>query len=171
MNLLGQGQELAVHLLGHLLQQWDIEADAGLLHLFEDRDQRDLDALEEVPGCRLCELRRQQISQAPGDIGILAGIAGHILDRHLTHRALAPARADEVGDGDFLDLQMLQGEGIQIVLAPGGIHHIGGHHGVEVHALQLNAMTAENQHVVLDILTTFEDRRVLQDWLQTASST
>ena len=81
---------------GDVREELRVEPDAAVLHAREDRDERHLHLAEDVLHLPLDELGLDVLPQAHRDVGVLAGVGGHVGNRHLGHRDLVLALADQV---------------------------------------------------------------------------
>ncbi len=63
-------------------------------------------------------------------------------------------------------IQKIEGNLIQVVRPFGRVDQIGGHHGVEKHAVERDAATIEYEPIILDVLADLLDARIFQQRLQ-----
>ncbi len=110
----------------------------------------------------LLQLRHQNICGHQGDIGILAGIRHGFLQEHLIKRQSIFAFAGNFLIGDCFMAQKIQCDLIQIVGSFRGIQQVGGHHGIKYDAVQLNAMTVQDDPVIFYVLADLFNCRILQ---------
>ena len=150
------GQHLAVHL------------DAGALHLADDRHQRAFHRLVQRQHLRFAQARLQQPVQPPGDVGILGGVLGCLVQRHLVEGDLILAAAGDLLEGDGLVVEMQLRQLIHAVAMQPAFQHVGDQHAV-IHRCHLNGhipVVAEDQPVIFHIVADLDNRGVLQHRLQ-----
>ena len=164
VNALFEIDQLPIHVRAEAVQIRHVEADAVEFHVGEHVDQRNLQVV--VEAAQILQLRFQQLGQAPGDVGIFAGVLGHFVARHLIHAFLVLALADQIGDGNHLMLQMLLGQDLHAVDAFAGMQQIIGDHRIAGDAGQVDAVLAQHLHVVLDVLIDLGDAGIFEDRLQ-----
>ena len=146
-----------------LLQTLEIEGHSLVLHIGKHAQQRHLELVKELPETFRFELRRQQFVEPPGDVGIFSGVFRDLVELDLEHGDLLLPLADQVADGDGLQSEEVTGESIHRLGAALGSQQVGGDHGVEGDALQLDSGLAQHDEVVFDVLPAFADGRILQD--------
>ena len=112
-------------------------------------------------------LRAQMLLDAEGEIGVLAGIFGRLVQRHVGKRDLLRAFAAQAFVGDGGQLQPAFGQFVQPVPQV-AFHNIRSQHRIARNALQGNAVVGENVLVVFHILADFAQLRVFQKRLQAA---
>ena len=113
---------------------------------------------------RFCglDLRPQDPADLEGVVGVLAGVGRHGLDGGLVHRQDLLAFSDDVRDRDGREMEISQGEPVEVVLAPVRFQEIGQDHRVEIDAADVDALAFEDDEVVLDVLADLPDARILE---------
>ena len=71
------------------------------------------------------------------------------------------ARPDERLRRNLLQIQVFHRQSVDAVLPRGRVDQVGSYHRIEIHAVHIHAVTAQNEHVVLDILTALANPRIL----------
>jgi hypothetical protein len=137
------------------------------LHAFEHRHQRHLDLAVHARQAGLRgQLRRQFAVQAQGDVGVLGGVGGGFLERHLREGNLLRALAGHVLVADGRIAQVTRGQRIHVVALPAGVEHEALQHGVLGVAAHRHAVAAEDVKVVLAVLADLGSLRVFEDRAQ-----
>ncbi len=72
INFLGESTNFSFRFLGHLLEQVTVHLDPMLLHASEHRNQRQFDFFKQFPQLLFLKLRKQNILELKGEIGLLA---------------------------------------------------------------------------------------------------
>jgi hypothetical protein len=130
-----------------------VDRHACPLHLYKDVDQRQLDLVVQLAQHgRLVELFAHHLEQPPGDVRVLAGVAGDVGQRHAFHRDLVFAGADELGRRDLLEVEQVGREPVDAVLHARRVQQEGGDHRVHDHAAQRHAERLHREDVVLDVV-------------------
>jgi hypothetical protein len=84
-----------------------VDADAVPLHVAEHRDERHLDAPEQILEVRLLrESRREQLEEPAGHVGVLARVLGDLLQGNVGHRDLVAPLPDEVRRRDLAQVEV-----------------------------------------------------------------
>ena len=81
-----------------------------------------------------CELRPQRLVQPQRDVGVLGGVLGGALHRHLVEADLLGALAGDVLVVDGVDAEVVLRQRIHVVARGGAVQHVGLEHGVVAHA-------------------------------------
>ena len=87
---------------------------------------------------------------------------GGALQRHVGKADLRGGAADQVGDGDRAEAKIIGGECIHAVGEAQESMTVGCDHGVEIHAVELQAEVAEGVDVVLEVLAELFDGSIRQ---------
>ena len=115
------------------------------------------------------EARLQHHPQPQGDVRVLGGVLRRLVERHLAEglvRLLGAGRVlQDLLEGNAGVPQVALGKRIHPVLAAAAVERIGEQHGV-VEGAELDAVPAQHEAVVLEVLPDLEDRWVLQQRLQ-----
>ncbi len=162
VNLPGQVLELALKLFRHIPQAADVDRYAGLLHLCEDRDQREFDLLAQLDHPLLLEFGREGFVELEGHISILTGVVRERLGGNVPEQFPILARSREVVIAHSLVLKIFLCERIQVVPAV-RTEDVVGDHRIEPDPIGPDPILREDQHVVLDVVADFSDCRILQD--------
>ena len=125
------------------------------LHFGQHIDQRHFDPREELLKAGLCQLGFQHAGESQRNVGIFGGIAGNLTDGHFVHPPLPTARPNELADGNRLVVQIAPGKFIERVAALPRFQEVIGDHRVELHAAQLDAVIAQDDQVILQVLSDF----------------
>ncbi len=141
-----------------------VDGDAVEFHIGEDRDEWDFDVvIEFLEGGVLCQLGAEELSESEGDVGIFGGISGDLFEGALIHADLVFSFTDEVGGGDFLEMEEVESEAVDAVEDSAGVEEEGGDHGVEVDAAEVDAGVAHDEEVVLDVMADFFEVGVFEE--------
>ena len=100
--------------------------------------------------------------QAQGGLGICGGIGSRLCDRHLRHRALVLARADQFLDVGHALAQPGAGQVLQSQVARTGIEHPFGHHRVEGQWCHADAVARQHDEIVFQVMPDFGDAGIRQ---------
>jgi hypothetical protein len=107
----------------------------------------------------------EQHPESQRDVGILGGVMGGSVERHLVEGDGALARAGDFLVGDGLVAQMFLRELVHAMAVEAAFQGIGHQHRV-LDRRHLDAETAEDQEIVFEILADLEDGDILQHRLQ-----
>ena len=103
------------------------------------------------------QLRGHLVGEAVRDVGVLAGVGGRRLDRHLGEGNLLGALAAKIGVFDGRHPEILLRQVVHPVAPAAREQEVGGEHGVEQGAANLIAGLFEHRDVVFDVLADFLD--------------
>jgi hypothetical protein len=123
--------------------QWDFNL---AIHAFQRRFTR--------------QLRRQHAMQTQGDVGILGGVAGGVVERDLRERDLLGALAGDIGVLDRVVAQIPPGQRIHVVATGAGVPDETFEHGVVSVTSHFDAVATQHVQVVLAVLAEFFLRRI-----------
>ncbi len=132
MDLGLEAAALVAELLAELLEEPDVDADAGVLHPREHRDQRPLDALVEVDELA----RRERFVERVGEPGQHRDPTAGLVRTAL---AVEVERALDLVGRRELEREVPQREIFELVLPLTGIEQVRHHRGVEIEGVQLLA--------------------------------
>ncbi len=148
--------EPRLDLLSHSLKEVSVQPDAVVLHLEQHAEQRNLKTPVKVPKPVLLEFRRHFLGEAKGEVGVLAGIGGGRLHRHMGEGDRLDTLPAEIGVLDRHQVEIFQRHVVEAVARPARIDQVGGDHGVENLAADAHARLREHRHVVFDVLPYFD---------------
>ncbi len=163
VNLLFELRHFLLEPLRHGAQRGHVEADALEFHLREHRDERHFDLREEVVHLLLAQLLVEDLGEPQRDVGVRAAVVADLPRRDAVHGDLLLALADEVGDRDHPVAQVIGREFVEPVSAALGVEDVGGDHRVENDPAQFDAVAAQHDGIVLDVLADLADRLVRED--------
>ena len=131
----------------------------------DDRNQRPLQRLVDGRHALGGEARLQHHPQAQRDVGVFGGVLGRLVERHLPANVfsdfLAPGACSITCSNDMQRVaEVALGESVHAVLARAAVERVGQQHRV-VERRDVDAVAAQHQRVVLDVLADLEDRRRL----------
>ena len=154
----------------HLPQHLHVHGNAGAFHLGQHGHEGHFQLLQQVGKPLGGELLLQNVGQAEGQVGVLAGVRGHHVNGHGVHGDLVFAPADEVSNGDAAAIEELCGQAVELETRPGGVQHVGGNHGVKHRPANGQAGVGENDVIVLEIVADLLHLLAGQDWPQHAAN-
>ena len=141
-------------------EPWQVDGDAGPLHLLEHLEQRDLDVLQQGAAHLFGETRLEQRTQPQCDVTVGACEVACACDRHGVVRDLLPTLPTEVLDARHRDAEELDRERIDRMRATAGIEHVAREHRVEVESCERNAGAAQHEQVEFRVV-----RRLSHRWV------
>ena len=158
--------QFLLHVAGHFGQKFQVERHAVLLHLHEHAYQGDLDVAEKGLDPDLRQLRLEKRPQPQGDLRVLARVFRDLFQLHFGHRNLLRAGSDQRLGRNFPQVQVFERQRVDAERPGGRIDQVRRDHGVEIDALNVDAVPPQNQHVVLDVLPAFPDAGVFENGLE-----
>ena len=140
-----------------------VDQHAEVLHVEQHRHERLFDLLVQrlEPG-QLLELRPQRAVQPQRHVGVLGGVFGGLLQRHLVERQLLRAFAGDVLVVDRLDAEVTQRGRVEVVPRGRAVQHIGLEHRVVADSAQLDPVVAQHVRVVLQVVAELRPPGVLE---------
>ena len=139
-----------------------VDLDAGALHVGDDGNQRPLQRLVDRRHALGGEPRLQHHPQPQRHVGVLGGVLGRLVDRHLRERLLGLLGARRVRDHlverDAGVAEVALGEIVHAVAAAAAVERVGEQHGV-VERRDVDAVLRQHSAVVLDVLADLQDGR------------
>ena len=153
------------HAFGKVIRQ--VFKDVGInlnpqpFHFGQDRHQRAVQRFIDACHMFLSNARFKQPMQAKGDVGIFGGIVQRLIKRDLIKGDLGFARPANLRELYWLVIKMQVSQFVHAMSVAGAIKDIGQDHGV-IHRGDINAMTRQNNHIVFQVLTDFQNTAVLQ---------
>ncbi|CRI63432.1 hypothetical protein THIOKS11320081 [Thiocapsa sp. KS1] len=148
-------------------EQIRIDPHAVALHAREDGDQGDLDlpvecghardAFQPGPECAM---------QAQGHVRVFGGVVSGLLKRDLIEGELLRTLAGDVLEVDGVVVQVFLGQRVHVVASRRAVEDIAFEHGVVGDAAQLDGVTGQDAHVVLEVLADLVTLGVLQQGFQ-----
>ena len=161
----------ALNSADRLVQHVAVDLDAVALHRADHRDHRPVDQLVD-PG-RLLERQPRRGSACHSrkrDVGILGGIFGRLVERHLVEGDLLLPGAAQLLEGDAVVVEMLLGEIVQrVAVEPAGVE-VEAHHQSVVIGRDADAALVQHHPVELEVVADLEHRRILEQRLQLRSA-
>ena len=158
-------------LLGEIARQprqhLAVDRNAAPLHAGEHRDQRPLQGLVDRHHVLGDEAGFEHLPQPQRHVGILGGVFGRLVDRHIGEADMALAGAGDLAVVDGAVVEQLLRQRVHPVGAAAGIEHIGHQHGV-VDRRDLDAVAGQHQPVEFQVLPDLEDAAILQQRLEHA---
>ncbi len=146
-----------------------VDADAGALHVAEDRHHRPLQRLVDRGHVLGGEPGLEHHPQTQRHVRVLGGVLGRLVERHLREGLVGFLGAGRVLEnlrkGHAGVPQVALRKRVETVLAAPTVERVGEQHGV-VERGEIDAVPAEDQAVELEVLADLEDRRVLQQRLE-----
>ena len=147
-----QRRQLRVHRHRLRAQRVDVEQYPGAFQVGEHGYERQLEVavqrLEPVVGQPAAEV----IGHLQRQVAPLARVLDHRVDRHVGGAERLRALADDLLERDRLVADRLQGQVAQVVARAGGVHQIAGNQRVEVEPVQGDAVTAQEQNGLLEVV-------------------
>ena len=163
MDFSDKGVYLSSCFLRHAPEEFAVKRHAVEFHVGQNADQGHFHPAKKAFQILLFQGRLKDLPEPPGDIRVLARILAHPPDGHPVHGYPVLTLADEVRGRHLAVVQVVAGEGVDIVPGARGIQQPGGDHRVEVGAEQIDAVPPEHDHVVLQVLPDLGDAAVLED--------
>src|SRR5690606_883300 len=99
VDLLLEAGELLGEVSGQAREDGAVDGDAAALHARQRRHHRPLQRLVDARAALRDEARLQREPQAQGDVRILGGIGGRLVDRYLVEGDLRLAGAGDLREG------------------------------------------------------------------------
>ena len=130
MNILLDAGKLGRHVLTQAAEQGCVDANPVILQLREHFNKRHFQFVIEPVQAALAQLGLQVLAQAPGEIGVLAGILRHPRRRHLVDAKLALALADQVADRDHAVIEIAASQIRQAMAALARMQQVVGEHRI-----------------------------------------
>ena len=142
-----------------------VHHDAARFHPRQYRRQRPLDGLVKGGGIFRGQARLQHMPEPERNVGILGGIFGRGVERHLVEADLLRAHPAHRLIGDALMLEMSLRQFVEPVVGPPGIE-VEAHHQRIVIGRDVDAGLLEHHPVIFEVVPDLEHRRVLEQRLQ-----
>ncbi len=130
---------------GQARQDLPVDRDAALLHAGEHRHHRPLQRLVDVGHALGDEAGLEDVPEPQGDVGVLGGVFGRLVDRHLVEGDLRAAGAGDVLEGDRRVAEPALGQARPCRCRAAAVERIGQQHGV-VEGGDVDAVAGEDQH-------------------------
>ena len=144
-----------------------VQGHPDALHPRQHRHQGQLDRLQHLgQAAHLRQARAQFAVQAQGDVDVLAGVGGRLLQGDLVEGELFGALAGDLLERDGLLPQVLQRQGVHVVAGGGGVQHVGLQHGVLQRPRHRDAVARQHRDVVLEVLADLGFAGILQQRLE-----
>ena len=144
-----------------LAEDGAVDGDAGVLHAGQAEFQGNFLVTVDRQEALFRQFGFQQLGQAPGALGVLAGVAGHGGDGHLIH-GLAGLQVDDGGGRDLRLAQQGMGQVIQAVAFAGWVQEPRGKHGIAVVTGHRQPMGGQDAGVEFGMLADFAHRGIRQ---------
>ena len=138
------------------------------LHRRQHVNQRQFDLLVQFFKAVLRDLRAQRVRQLQRHVRVFGGVFRHALHRHHVNRRLVRALADHLFKRDGAVMQKFFRKMIHAVTVARRVQHVRRDHRVEGHALDLDAVMPQDEHVIFDVLPEFRQRLVFEQRLERA---
>ena len=153
-------------IIGSLLQCICINAHTVHLHVGKHRNQWHLYIPEQILAFYLLELGFEHIFQSQCDVGILGCILVNFRWSKVAHRLLVLAlRTYQLLDVNRLVVEEDFGEIVHVVIEL-WLDDVVGEHRIKHLSLYLHTIVHQHLVIVLDVLSHFQDFRVLVEWFE-----
>ena len=152
---------LSAKLLADLLQVLRVDTHAVGFHATEHGHKRHFDFIEQLLHAVLFQQGQQLLIELQCDVGILGGIFLDQFHRHLAHRLLLTAFANQFLDGNGDVVKVDLGEVVHVV-ALLGFDEVMRQHGVKELSSHANAVLRQHRDVVFQVLPNLKDAFVFK---------
>ena len=139
-----------------------IHLDARRLHVEQHRHEAAFNLLIQRQSLLFAQTRLEQLPQPQGDVGVLGGVVGGEVERHLRKGDAAFAGAGHAVIGNRRVAEMQVGQFVHPMPMRPGIKRVGDQHGVVERADLGDPGTGEDGEVVFRVLENLQHRAVTQ---------
>ena len=150
-------------------QDVSVDLDSRAFHVRQHAHQRPLQRLVHAGHALRCEAGLQCHPQAQRDVGILAGVFGRLLERHLREGLVGLLRTrrmlEHLRERHARVLENALRQRVHAVLAAPGIQGIGEQHGV-VERRERDAVPVQHQAIEFQVLPDLEHRGIFEQRLE-----